>query len=71
MTCTESNASQEGPLLTYQPLVVLEVIGICKEGIEGQDWEGIQKGIPGKMNMETCPCNLGRVHDYGYGPGHR
>jgi len=59
MACTQSNAGEERPLFRDYPLVIFDVVGVCKERIEGQKRQGVEMGKEGEADMQAGPRDLG------------
>ena len=62
MSSTEKCTGQKGPLLADEPLVILDEIGVCEDGIEGKEGQAVEVGVPRNGNVETSPFNLRRVN---------
>jgi hypothetical protein len=65
MAGTQSNTSQECPLLSTEPVVILDKISIREQRIEGEQRNGVQVGVPGQGSVERCPCDFRGV-DYNF-----
>ena len=59
MTQAEGDAGEEGPLLALEPVVVLDVVRVGENGVEGEEWDSIQVGVPWQADMQGRPRNFG------------
>jgi len=55
MPSPEGNTSQESPFFALKPIIVLDVVGVCKQGVQGKEGEGIQVQVPWDCGLEGCP----------------
>src|SRR5882762_6655115 len=63
MARPKSNTSQEGPLLAAEPVIILDVISICKEGVKGKERKGVEMSVPGKGYVERRPGDFRGVYN--------
>ncbi len=42
----ERHAREEGPLLTLEPVIVLDEIRVGEDGVEGEEGDSVQVGVP-------------------------
>lgn len=55
MPGSEGNASKKSPLFALEPIVILDVVRICKQRVQGEEGEGIQMQVPWDCGLESCP----------------
>ena len=46
MAGTQSDAAKEGPFFALDPIIIPDVVGICEEGIEAKEWDGVYIQMP-------------------------
>lgn len=61
MSNTESDASQERPLFALDPVVVLDVICICEDGIQRQEGDSVQVCICWYRLVKCCSRDFRRL----------
>ena len=59
MTGTQRNTCKERPFFALQPVVVLDVVRVGENGVEGEEWDSIQVGVPWQADMQGRPRNFG------------
>jgi hypothetical protein len=42
MPSSEGDAGKESPFFALKPIIILDVVGVCKQRIQGEEGEGIQ-----------------------------
>lgn len=60
MPGTEGNAGKKSPFFALEPIIVLDIVGICEQGVQGEEGEGIQMEVPWNCGLEGCPRNFWR-----------
>lgn len=65
MARTEEDREDECPFFRDDPLVVLVVVGVVEEGIEGEERKAVQPGGEGSFVVEGEPLYLGRDDGWG------
>ena len=49
------NAGKECPFFALEPIIILDVVGVCKEGVQGEEREGIQMQVPWDGGSKSRP----------------
>lgn len=63
MPTPKGNASQESPLFTDEPRIVLDIVRVCQERVERQERKAVKMGVPGDANVEAGPLDLLRANN--------
>lgn len=62
MSSPEGDTGKESPLFALKPVIILDVVGVCEQGIQGEEWKGIQMQVPGNCCLESCPGYFWRLN---------
>ena len=62
MSGPEGNTGKEGPFFALKPIVILHVVGICKQGIQGEERDGVQMQVPWNCGLKSCPGYFWRLN---------
>lgn len=60
MACTEQDGKDKCPFFGDDPLVILVVVGVVEEGVEGEERKAVYPGGDGYFVVEGEPLYLGR-----------
>lgn len=58
MSGAKRDASQEGPFFTDEPSIILFVVSVCQQGIEGGEGEAIEMSMPWDGSMQARSSNF-------------
>lgn len=58
MSGAESHTGEESPFFALEPVIIFNVIGICKKRIEGEDWERIWMPLCRYATVEARSSNF-------------
>lgn len=64
MTHPERRASQKGPLFAAQPILILDGVSVCENGVEGEEGDGVEIGVPGQGDVQAGTLDIWRFHGY-------
>ena len=59
MSDTKGRTRQEGPFDAFEPVIILDVVCIRENRVEGEEWDSIQVGVPWQTDMQGRPRNFG------------
>ena len=62
MPGSQGNAGKESPFFTLKPIIILDVVGVREQRIQGKEGEGIQMQVPWDGGLETCPGYFWRLN---------
>jgi len=58
----KGNTGKKSPFFALKPIIVLDVVGVCKQGIQGEEGEGVQMEVPWDCGLESCPGYFWRLN---------
>lgn len=65
MTDSQSNASKKSPLFTLQPIVILDIVRVCENGIQREERDGVDMKVPRNRLVQRSPDDFRRLYLYG------
>ena len=60
MAQAEGDAGEEGPLLALEPVVVLDVVRVGEDWIEGEEGDRVEVRVPGQADVQRRARDFGR-----------
>jgi len=51
----KGNTRKKRPFFALEPIIILDVVGVCKQRVQGEEGEGIQVQVPWDCGLESCP----------------
>ena len=54
MSDTKGRTRQEGPFDAFEPVIILDVVRIRENGIEGEEWEGVKICVCRQSFVQSC-----------------